>query len=110
MSIHYCDHIHISFLSRPEYRRYEQGKIDNSTITQLVHYVCIKDHPLLYKVYAKRIAGDPTARVNELQTAFIKEQAAVGGIRMCLRLLLCLHNGSVPWRLLHRCGRSKSRP
>ena len=63
------------------YRRYGHSEIDDPTITQPIRYARIKDHPPLHRIYADRIRVDPRALVDEVQTAFAREQAAAGRMR-----------------------------
>lgn len=63
------------------YRRYGHSEIDDPTITQPIRYARIKDHPPLYKIYAEQIAVDPTALVNDTQSAMGKEQVVARKMR-----------------------------
>jgi 2-oxoglutarate dehydrogenase E1 component len=55
------------------YRRHGHSEVDDPTITQPLLYAEIKDHPQLWRIYAKEIGADPSATVtavrNELESA-----------------------------------------
>jgi len=55
------------------YRRHGHSEVDDPTITQPLLYAKIKDHPVLWQIYAKQIATDPAATVaavrDELENA-----------------------------------------
>src|ERR1700687_1093672 len=55
------------------YRRHGHSEVDDPTITQPLLYAKIKDHPRLWRIYAKEIGADPSATVaavrNELESA-----------------------------------------
>ncbi len=55
------------------YRRHGHSEVDDPTITQPLLYAKIKDHPVLWQIYAKQIGVDPTATVasvrSELESA-----------------------------------------
>lgn len=63
------------------YRRYGHSEIDDPTITQPLRYAKIKDHPPLYKIYAKRIGVDPSPRAAEIQARMMEEQSAAGRMK-----------------------------
>src|SRR6202051_598293 len=55
------------------YRRHGHSEVDDPTITQPLLYAKIKDHPLLWQIYAKATGADPSTTVtavrNELESA-----------------------------------------
>ena len=63
------------------YRRYGHSEIDDPTITQPIRYARLKEHPPLYKLYAERIGTDASPLVQEIQAAFVREQAGAGRLR-----------------------------
>ena len=56
------------------YRRHGHSEVDDPTVTQPRRYAIIKDHPVLYKLYAEKIGVDPTAEVAEIQNHFLEDQ------------------------------------
>ncbi|QHN05568.1 2-oxoglutarate dehydrogenase E1 component [Granulicella sp. WH15] len=56
------------------YRRHGHSEVDDPTVTQPRRYAAIKEHPELYKIYAKQIGVDPAAEVAEVQGHFLEEQ------------------------------------
>ena len=72
------------------YRRHGHSEVDDPTITQPLLYAKIKDHPPLWKIYAKQIGTDASATVeairSELETAHkaaseMQKKPACGGFR-----------------------------
>jgi 2-oxoglutarate dehydrogenase E1 component len=55
------------------YRRHGHSEVDDPTITQPLLYAKIKDHPLLWQIYARQIGTDPAETVtsvrNDLESA-----------------------------------------
>lgn len=58
------------------YRRHGHSEVDDPTVTQPRRYAIIKDHPVLYKIYADQIGVDPTAEIAEIQNHFLEDQKA----------------------------------
>jgi 2-oxoglutarate dehydrogenase E1 component len=56
------------------YRRHGHSEVDDPTVTQPRRYAIIKDHPVLYNLYAKKIGIDPTAEVAAIQNHFLEDQ------------------------------------
>jgi 2-oxoglutarate dehydrogenase E1 component len=56
------------------YRRHGHSEVDDPTVTQPRRYAIIKDHPVLYQIYAKKIGVDPTAEVLAVQNHFLEDQ------------------------------------
>jgi 2-oxoglutarate dehydrogenase E1 component len=56
------------------YRRHGHSEVDDPTVTQPRRYAIIKDHPVLYQIYAKQIAVDPAAEVAAIQNHFLEDQ------------------------------------
>jgi 2-oxoglutarate dehydrogenase E1 component len=56
------------------YRRHGHSEVDDPTVTQPRRYAIIKDHPVLYQIYAKKIGVDPAAEVAEIQNHFLEDQ------------------------------------
>jgi len=56
------------------YRRHGHSEVDDPTVTQPRRYAKIKDHPPLYKIYAKAIGVDATAEITATQNEFLEEQ------------------------------------
>ena len=56
------------------YRRHGHSEVDDPTVTQPRRYAMIKDHPVLWQIYAKQIGVDPTAEVAEVQKHFLDDQ------------------------------------
>ena len=48
--------------------------MDDPTVTQPRRYAVIKDHPVLYQIYAQKIGVDPAAEVQAIQAEFLDEQ------------------------------------
>ncbi len=46
------------------FRRHGHSEVDDPTITQPILYRKIKDHPLLYQIYAKNVGLDPQRRTS----------------------------------------------
>src|ERR1700679_2251245 len=58
------------------YRRHGHSEVDDPTVTQPRRYAIIKDHPLLYKLYAKKIGVDPEEEARAIQQALLDDQKA----------------------------------
>ncbi len=56
------------------YRRHGHSEVDDPTITQPLRYAKIKEHPVLYQIYAKQIGADISARTKELQAELVEAQ------------------------------------
>jgi 2-oxoglutarate dehydrogenase E1 component len=56
------------------YRRHGHSEVDDPTVTQPRRYAKIKEHPALYKLYAKAIGVDATAEITATQNEFLEEQ------------------------------------
>ena len=56
------------------YRRHGHSEVDDPTVTQPRRYAIIKDHPVLYQLYAKKIGVDPAAEVAAVQQHFLEDQ------------------------------------
>jgi 2-oxoglutarate dehydrogenase E1 component len=56
------------------YRRHGHSEVDDPTVTQPRRYAVIKDHPVLYQIYAKQIGVDPAEKVHAIQTEFLEQQ------------------------------------
>jgi 2-oxoglutarate dehydrogenase E1 component len=56
------------------YRRHGHSEVDDPTVTQPRRYAVIKDHPVLYQIYAKQIGVDPAQKVQAIQTEFLEQQ------------------------------------
>ncbi len=56
------------------YRRHGHSEVDDPTVTQPRRYAIIKDHPVLYQLYAKQIGVDPTAEAAAIQQHFLDDQ------------------------------------
>ncbi len=56
------------------YRRHGHSEVDDPTVTQPLRYAKIKDHPPLYKIYAKKLGVDPAAEVARVQDGFLEDQ------------------------------------
>ncbi|MBB5056658.1 2-oxoglutarate dehydrogenase E1 component [Granulicella aggregans] len=56
------------------YRRHGHSEVDDPTVTQPRRYAAIKDHPVLYNIYAKQLGVDPSAEVAALQQHFLDDQ------------------------------------
>jgi 2-oxoglutarate dehydrogenase E1 component len=56
------------------YRRHGHSEVDDPTVTQPRRYAIIKDHPVLYQIYAKQIGVDPAAEVAAIQNHFLEDQ------------------------------------
>jgi 2-oxoglutarate dehydrogenase E1 component len=57
------------------FRRHGHSEVDDPTITQPILYRKIKDHPLLYQVYARNIGTDPQPYVQKFQAELDAAQA-----------------------------------
>ncbi|MGA2905361.1 MAG: 2-oxoglutarate dehydrogenase E1 component, partial [Candidatus Korobacteraceae bacterium] len=51
------------------FRRHGHSEVDDPTITQPILYRKIKDHPMLYQIYAKNVDLDPQPYVEKFQAA-----------------------------------------
>ena len=49
------------------FRRHGHSEVDDPTITQPILYRKIKDHPMLYQIYAKNVGLDPQPYVEKFQ-------------------------------------------
>jgi 2-oxoglutarate dehydrogenase E1 component len=58
------------------YRRHGHSEVDDPTVTQPRRYAKIKDHPPLYKLYARKLGIDPIAEIASIQNNFLEEQKA----------------------------------
>ena len=58
------------------YRRHGHSEVDDPTVTQPRRYAIIKDHPQLYKLYAKKIGIDPEEEARAIQNEFLEDQKA----------------------------------
>ena len=58
------------------YRRHGHSEVDDPTVTQPRRYAIIKDHPQLYKLYAKKIGVDPEEEARAIQNEFLEDQKA----------------------------------
>jgi 2-oxoglutarate dehydrogenase E1 component len=47
------------------FRRHGHSEVDDPTITQPIRYRKIKDHPLLYEIYAKKTGQDPKPHIQK---------------------------------------------
>jgi 2-oxoglutarate dehydrogenase E1 component len=56
------------------YRRHGHSEVDDPTVTQPRRYAIIKEHPVLWQIYAKQIGVDPTAEVAAVQEHFLEDQ------------------------------------
>ncbi len=56
------------------YRRHGHSEVDDPTVTQPRRYALIKDHPQLYKLYAKKIGVDPEAEAQAIQNKLLEDQ------------------------------------
>jgi 2-oxoglutarate dehydrogenase E1 component len=56
------------------YRRHGHSEVDDPTVTQPKRYAIIKDHPQLYKLYAKNIGVDPEPEVRAVQNELLEDQ------------------------------------
>jgi 2-oxoglutarate dehydrogenase E1 component len=56
------------------YRRHGHSEVDDPTVTQPRRYAIIKDHPVLYQIYAKQIGVDPTEEVAAIRADFLAQQ------------------------------------
>jgi 2-oxoglutarate dehydrogenase E1 component len=56
------------------YRRHGHSEVDDPTVTQPRRYAIIKDHPPLYKLYAKAIGVDAEAETKCIQDGFLEDQ------------------------------------
>ena len=58
------------------FRRHGHSEVDDPTITQPILYRKIKDHPLLYQIYAKNVGLDPQPHVEKFQAELDAAQQA----------------------------------
>jgi len=58
------------------FRRHGHSEVDDPTITQPILYRKIKDHPLLYQIYAKNVGLDPQPHVEKFQAELDAAQKA----------------------------------
>ena len=58
------------------FRRHGHSEVDDPTITQPILYRKIKDHPMLYQIYAKNVGLDPHPYVEKFQTELDAAQKA----------------------------------
>src|SRR5271166_4712813 len=58
------------------FRRHGHSEVDDPTITQPILYRKIKDHPMLYRIYAERTGMDPQPFVEKLQQELDAAQKA----------------------------------
>jgi len=56
------------------YRRHGHSEVDDPTVTQPRRYARIKDHPLLYKLYAEKLGVDATNEIATIQNGFLEDQ------------------------------------
>jgi 2-oxoglutarate dehydrogenase E1 component len=63
------------------YRRHGHSEVDDPTVTQPRRYAAIKDHPPLYKLYARRIGVDPSPEAASVQEEFLEGQKAASRAR-----------------------------
>ena len=56
------------------YRRHGHSEVDDPTVTQPLRYARIKDHPLLYKLYAEKLGVDATNEIATIQNGFLEDQ------------------------------------
>ena len=93
------------------FRRHGHSEVDDPTITQPIRYRKIKDHPLLYEIYAQKTGQDPKPFIqkfiSELDTAQVagKSMAKKPVMRQLPELL-----GAVSWRRVEAGVRSRYRP
>jgi 2-oxoglutarate dehydrogenase E1 component len=80
------------------YRRHGHSEVDDPTITQPRLYEAIKNHPPLWKLYAKQIGADPTPAVESVRKEYEDEQSKARDIKKIPRL------GTLPkyWSAYHR--------
>ncbi|HEV8384654.1 MAG TPA: thiamine pyrophosphate-dependent enzyme, partial [Candidatus Acidoferrales bacterium] len=62
------------------YRRHGHSEIDDPTITQPLLYKKIKDHPVLWKIYAQRSGVDATAQADQIRGEYEAAQKKAGTI------------------------------
>ncbi len=92
------------------FRRHGHSEVDDPTITQPIRYRKIKDHPLLYEIYAQKTGQDPKPFIekfsSELDTAQVagKSMAKKPVMRQLPELL-----GAVSWRRVEARVRSQHR-
>ena len=58
------------------FRRHGHSEVDDPTITQPILYRKIKDHPLLYQIYARNVGLDPQPHVEKFQAELDAAQKA----------------------------------
>jgi 2-oxoglutarate dehydrogenase E1 component len=62
------------------YRRHGHSEVDDPTITQPLLYKKIKDHPLLWQIYAERNGIDATAQTEQIRSEYEAAQKKAGTI------------------------------
>ncbi len=58
------------------YRRHGHSEVDDPTVTQPRRYAAIKDHSVLYQLYAEKIGVDVMEEVRAVQAELLEEQKA----------------------------------
>ncbi len=93
------------------FRRHGHSEVDDPTITQPILYRKIKDHPLLYQIYAKRVGIDPQAvcRASCRPSSTPREKAGKSMVKKPIMRAAAELLGAVSWRPVQAGVRSRYR-
>ncbi len=92
------------------FRRHGHSEVDDPTITQPILYRKIKDHPLLYQIYARNVGLDSQPYVEKFQAELDAAQKAGKSMaKKPVDAAVAQLLGAVSWRPLQSGGRGRYR-